>query len=178
VLGYVFKHFPGILRTFAQHLRWYALAALVLFPLSFWCAHLEYATWPEAPFAIHLANVILHGLCTWALIYLAMGCALRFFDQPSPWSLYASQASYWVFLIHMIPVSLAGWWLLQFDLPAELKFLLVLGFATVVCFSSYHYLVQRTWIGVFLSGRRFDQDWPWRQRRPAAESASASALPK
>ena len=35
-----------------------------------------------------------------------------------------------------------------------------------LCFVSYHYGVQRTWVSVFLNGKRFDLDWPWRMQRP------------
>jgi hypothetical protein len=31
-----------------------------------------------------------------------------------------------------------------------------------VCLVTYHYLVQDTWMGVFLNGKRFKLDWPWR----------------
>ncbi len=171
VLGYVMHHYRDLLQVFAHSLRGSALLALVLFPLSFYASHLEYAA--PSP-GIHLAAVLLHAMGTWALIYLVMGCALRFLDFASPWILYTSQASYWVFLVHMIPVALASWCLLQFDLPAELKFLLVLGFSTVACFASYHYLARTTWISMFLNGRRFGSAWPWREAGPAGGDVVAA----
>jgi glucan biosynthesis protein C len=61
----------------------------------------------------------------------------------------------------MIPVGFASWWMLQYDLPAILKFLMVVSFATILCFLTYHYGVQSTWISVLLNGRRFDLEWPW-----------------
>jgi glucan biosynthesis protein C len=67
-------------------------------------------------------------------------------------------------------LTFAAWWMVQFDLPAPLKFLCITSFASVVCFSSYHYLVQRTWVSVFLNGRRFDLDWPWREPKLAARA--------
>ena len=99
------------------------------------------------------------------LIYLFLGSALRFFDRDSPWIVYVSQSAYWVFLVHLPLVNFAGWWLLQFDLPSPLKFLLVCGFTSVVAFTTFHYWVQKTWISDFLYGRRFDLAWPWRQSR-------------
>ena len=45
-----------------------------------------------------------------------------------------------------------------------IKFLLVGSFTTVVAFSSYHYLVRRTWVSVLLNGRRFSLRWPWLER--------------
>jgi glucan biosynthesis protein C len=161
VLGYVFHAYRDILLTFKRNVHWYAPVALVLFPLSFYASHLEYGASSQMV-ELHLAAVVLHGLATWALVYLFMGVALRFFDYESPWILYTSQSSYWVFLFHMVPVGFASWWMLQYDLPAVLKFLLVVAFATVLCLVTYHYAVQRTWVSVLLNGRRFDLKWPWR----------------
>ena len=44
-----------------------------------------------------------------------------------------------------------------------LKFLLVCAFTAALAFLSFHYWVQKTWLGVFLHGRRLDLDWPWRE---------------
>lgn len=166
VLGYLFHHHRTILKTFKSHLIWYAGLALVLFPLSQYLSHWEYSA--SGPIEdIHLAAVLVHGLCTWTLIYLTIGCALRFFDYASPWILYTSQSSYWVFLAHLPLVYFSGWLLTPYDLPAVLKFLCVTGFTTFVCFTSYHHWVQNTRVSDFLNGRRFTLDWPWRETRQA-----------
>ena len=161
VFGYVFHFYRGFLQGLARYVPWCAALALILFPLSIYASHLEYADAAHS-FGTHLAAVITHGFCTWTLIYLAIGCALRFFDYESPWILYTSQSSYWVFLLHMPVVCLVAWWLVPYDLPAIFKFFLVGGVTTVVCFTTYHYWVRKTWVSVFLNGRRFDLDWPWR----------------
>ena len=162
VFGYVFHTYRDFLQNLVRAVPWCAALALVLFPLSLWLTEREHAA-AAGLFFPHLAAVVVHGLCTWALIYLFIGSALRYFDRESPWILYTSQSSYWVFLVHLPAVCFAGWWLVQYDLPAIVKFLAATGFTTVVCFVTYHYWVQRTWVSDFLNGRRFDLDWPWRQ---------------
>ena len=129
-------------------------------PLSDDVTHLEHSA-AVPSFGTHLVAVIVHGFCTWTLIALFVGGALRFFDYESPWILYISQSAYWVFLVHLPVACFAGWWMVQYDLPAELKFLLVIAFTMIVCFVTYHYWVQKTWVSAFLNGRRFDLDWPW-----------------
>ncbi len=172
VLGYVFHHYRDFLQALARNVPSWAVLALILFPLSLYASQLDNGV-RGASFALHLGAVLANGLCTWALIYLFLGSALRFFDRESPWIQYVSQSSYWVFLVHLPLVCLAGWWLVQFDLPAALKFLLVCGFTAVVAFVSFHYWVQNTWISDFLHGRRFDLDWPWREARLARSRAGA-----
>ena len=168
VLGYVSRGFPGFFEAAMRHAWRYALLAAALFPLALYASHLEYAAGREPGAGLHLAAVLANGLATWALIYFFIGCALRYFDRAATWILYTSQSSYWVFLVHMPLVCLAGWWLVPYDWPAPVKFTLVVAFAAVVSLLSYHYLVQRSWIGVFLNGRRFELDWPWRRTAPGA----------
>jgi len=164
VLGYVLHHYREFLQALARNVSSWAMLALILFPLAVYASHLDNDA-HGASFALHLGAVLANGLCTWALICLFLGSALRFFDRQSPWIVYVSQSSYWVFLVHLPLVNFAGWWLLQFDLPSPLKFLLVCGFTSVVAFTTFHYGVQKTWISDFLYGRRFDLDWPWRRSR-------------
>ena len=177
VLGYVFHHYRDFLQALARNVPAWAVLAAILFPLALYASHLDNGA-RGVSFALHLGAVLANGLCTWALIYLFLGSALRYFDRDSPWIVYVSQSSYWVFLVHLPLVYLAGWWLVQFDFPAALKFLLVCGFTSVAAFLTFHHWVQKTWISDFLHGRRFDLNWPWmesglarnRALRPGADS--------
>ena len=174
VLGYVSRGFPGFFQAAMRHAWRYALLAAALFPLALYASHLEYAAGKNPEAGVHLAAVLANGLCTWALVYFFIGCALRYFDYAATWILYTSQSSYWVFLVHMPIVCLAGFLLVPYDLPAAVKFTIVVAIAALLCFASYHYLVQRTWMSVFLNGKRFDLPWPWRQD---ARSNSGAAAP-
>ena len=170
VFGYLFHNYRDFLRNLPQRVPVCAALALVLYPLALYAASLDNGA-RGASFALHLFAVVANGLCTWTLIYLFLGAALRFFDRDSPWIQYVSQSSYWVFLVHMPLVCLAGWWLVQFDLPAVLKFLLVCSFTALAALLSFHYWVQKTWLSSFLHGRRFNLDWPWRASRLAPSPA-------
>ena len=165
VIGYLLRGFPALFESAARRVWGYALLSAALFPIVLWASHLEYAAGRTPGAGVHLAAVVANGLATWAMVYFFIGCAQRFFDRNATWILYASQSSYWVFLVHAPLVFLAGWWLAPYDLPAVLKFLAVVLFVSAVCLLSYHYLVQPSWISVFLNGRRFDLPWPWRPPR-------------
>lgn len=160
VLGYAFHHYREFLHSLPRKVPSCAMLAAILFPVALYASQLDNGA-RGARLALHLGAVLANGLCTWALIYLFLGSALRFFDRGSPWILYVSQSSYWVYLVHLPLVFLAGWWLVQFDFPSPLKFLLVCGFTTVVAFATFHYWVQKTWLSDFLHGRRFNLNWPW-----------------
>ena len=160
VLGYFFHHYRDFLQALARKVAVWASLGSILFPLSIYASHLDNSA-DGTSVALHLGAVLANGMCTWSLIYLFLGCAQRYFDRESPWIQYVSQSSYWVYLVHMPLVLFAGWWLVQFDLPAALKFLLVCAFTSVAAFVTFHYWVQKTWISDFLHGRRFDLNWPW-----------------
>ncbi len=160
VLGYFLHHHRDLLPALARNVPYWAALGVILFPLSMVASHFDNGA-GGLNSTLHLGAVLANGLCTWTLIYLFIGGAMRYFDRESPWIQYVSQSSYWVYLVHLPLVFLAGWWLLQFDLPAVLKFLLVCGFTAAAAFLTFHYWVQKTWISNFLHGRRFDLKWPW-----------------
>ena len=161
VIGYVYHHYRAATARLVGYIRWSAALAAVLFPLSIYASYLEYAQ-PGAHAGYHLFAVVSHAFCTWALVWLFVGIALRFFDKPTPWALYASQSAYWVYLLHMPVIGFVCVLLVPVDVHAVVKFAIVVTVTTVACFTTYHYGVQDGWLGAFLNGKRFKLDWPWR----------------
>ena len=166
VLGYFAHTYRDVVQTLTRHVWRWGMLAIVLFAVAQYASYLEYYQHGS-----HLAAVLAQAFCTWALIYFFVGATLRYFDRPSPWVLYTSQSAYWVFLVHMPVIAIIAWWLVRYDLPALIKFVVLVSIATVVCFSTYHYAVQRTWISRFLNGKRFNLDWPWRKMNATPEAA-------
>jgi peptidoglycan/LPS O-acetylase OafA/YrhL len=167
VLGWFFHRWRGVLEVFRDTVRTTGLAACVLFPIGALLGERVLAG--DQSTVVQAGAVLANGLATWALIYAVTGLFLRYLDSPSPWSLYISQSSYWVYLLHMPVVSFCAWYLLELNVPAGVKFAIDVTLTTVLCFASYHYLVRRSWVSVLLCGKRFDLDWPW--RRPSAAAA-------
>jgi len=97
-----------------------------------------------------------NALVVWLFLFGICGLFVRYFSGHSPRMRYVSDASYWFYLIHLpltalIPASLMGT-----GLPVLVKFVIVLGATTVICWASYAYLVRGSFVGVFLNGRRFE----------------------
>ena len=161
VIGYIYHHYRASTAQLVHHIRWCAALAAIVFPAAMYSSYLEFT---HGASGLHLVAVVLHALATWTFIWLFVGLALRYFDRPTPWVLYAGQSAYWVYLLHLPIVCLVAWLLAPMDIPALVKFALVAAVTTATCFATYHYWVQDTWLGVFLNGRRFEADWPWRAR--------------
>ncbi len=166
VVGYVYHHYRASTARLVDYIHWCGALAVLLFPLTIYASHLEYTN-PATELAYHVLAVTVHAFCTWTLIWLLVGVALRFFDRPTPWAIYASQSAYWVFLLHLPVLCLLAWLLVPVDMHALLKFGILTVVTTVVCFGTYHYWVQGSWLGAFLHGQRFHQDWPWRSGEEA-----------
>ncbi len=129
----------------------------------------EKNTWPYIIIGIAIFTVqfifydqiddILKGVMSAILMSLLIsglfGFFLRYSSEYSQRMRYVSDASYWVYLVHIpftiiIPVFMAGW-----DISGIIKFMITLTATTIICFSSYHLFVRRTFLGVFLNGRRY-----------------------
>ena len=102
------------------------------------------------------------SLSVWLLIYGFLGLFLRYLDRESPRWRYLTDASYWMYLIHLpiavaAPVLFAGlaW-------PVGLKFALTLSLVTAFSLLTYRYGVRATFISKMLNGRRYSGKVPWR----------------
>lgn len=99
--------------------------------------------------------VLLCGLATWHLVFGLTGLFLRHAASQSRRRRWLSDASYWIYLVHLpLLVWLAGV-LAPWRAPALLKLGAVLAVATPTVLLTYRVLVRPTAIGVLLNGRRY-----------------------
>ncbi len=97
----------------------------------------------------------LNALVVWLFVFGIMGLFIRYASSQSIRMRYISDSSYWVYLIHLpltlfIPGLIVDW-----PIPAGVKFSVVLISTSVLCFTSYHYLVRSSFVGKFLNGRTY-----------------------
>jgi len=101
-----------------------------------------------------LTGALLVSLSMWLFTLGFTGVFLRCLEQPLAWLRYLSDASYWLYLVHMpvllavqIAVARTGW-------TPGLKVVVVLAVSLPTLLASYHVLVRPTWVGAILNGRR------------------------
>lgn len=100
----------------------------------------------------------LNSLIVWSFIFGIIGLFIRYFSFHSARMRYISDASYWFYLIHLPLTALIPGFLMGTGLPVWLKYTLVLGSTSIVCWLSYAYLVRGSIIGKFLNGRSYPRN--------------------
>jgi peptidoglycan/LPS O-acetylase OafA/YrhL len=117
-----------------------------------------------------LLNASVYAVAVYAAAFAALALALRFLSGERPVLRYLSDASYWVYLLHL-PVVM-GLQVLVHDLawPWPLKLAAIVGGTAAIMLGTYELLIRHSFMGRWLNGRKV----PWR-RKPAPSPAPATA---
>lgn len=100
-------------------------------------------------------KIILQSLMVWFFVFGITGLFIRYGSRHSSRMRYISDSSYWVYLVHLPLTAIIPSFIVDWPLPATIKFLFVLISTGIICFVSYHYLVRGSFIGKFLNGRKY-----------------------
>ncbi|HET7794540.1 MAG TPA: acyltransferase family protein [Rhizobacter sp.] len=99
-----------------------------------------------------LALAYATGLTYWTLAFI--GAGLRFFSRASATVRYLSDASYWMYLMHLPVIFALQTALMLADWHWAIKYLLINVASFAILLLSYRHAVRPTWVGLLLNGRR------------------------
>jgi glucan biosynthesis protein C len=159
--GWLLYHDRDCLPRFERHIWPYLILSVFAFLVYGLTSPVSH------PFVKAAGNVL---LC-WFLIFATLGLFLRSCSRPSGRWRYVSDASYWLYLMHMPVVVGLQVALLHVPLPALAKVPIVLAVSVLVLIVTYDLFVRSTWIGALLNGRRYERRLP--QVREEAITVSA-----
>ncbi len=170
LLGYLIRRQSELLLGLIAR-RWalYLLLALGLGTTSLFVAGGPVPNLLVAPVQ-SLLNASLYAFAVYAGAFAALALALRFLSGERPVVRYFSDASYWIYLLHL-PVVMA-FQVLVHDLawPWPVKMIAIVGGTLAVMLATYELLIRRSFMGRWLNGRKV----PWR-RKAAPPLAPATA---
>ena len=146
IIGWVLFKSKHLLSTFLKLDRIFAILGLLIFNPVFFIMS------PSLDFEV---NIVLTSLILWINIFGIMGLFIRYTSNHSHLMRYISDASYWVYLIHLPLTAIIPGLIVDWPIHAIIKMLFVSTCTWVICFASYHYLVRNTFIGQFLNGRKY-----------------------
>ncbi|MBN9523474.1 acyltransferase family protein [bacterium] len=94
----------------------------------------------------------------WQLVWASLGVLGRFATCEVRWVRTLSDASYWVYLVHLPVVLWVAAALLGWEVSRYIKFPIVLAAGIGIPLFTYRIFVRQTWLGTFLNGRRKEVD--------------------
>jgi glucans biosynthesis protein C len=154
--GWMLFHENNIER-FKKGDRFFFTTGLILFIVKI----AVYVSWGEAGIFGYILSAT-NAVFVWFLVFGHIGLFLRYFDKYSRIGRYLSDASYWIYLVHLPVVLSVQTLLIHCPLGAFVKFFVVAIITFVVTLLSYNFLVRDTFIGIFLNGRRYKKGLPGR----------------
>lgn len=160
LLGWLVYFSSNLLNTFYRLCWWYLVIALVtlLLAITAWLNQGEPGG--EHYQLLHTFLAISNGVIASLLSFAFIGLSLRFCNRYNPWFRYITDASYWVYILHMTVCFAFVLLFYRWKAAAELKFLVVFSLSTFVCFFTYHRFIRSGAIGKLLNGRRYSRKLP------------------
>jgi len=110
-------------------------------------------TFDEKAFSWPVASV-LQVVYAWGMCFGLMGLFRVLLSEERPGVRYLSDSSYWLYLAHLPVVVAAQAVVRDWNLPAEVKFLMISVAVTVLLLLSYQFFIRYTPIGTLLNGRK------------------------
>ena len=131
------------------------VAALAVTPAAAWSARERWYAPDQTDLLVGTIAGASNGILVACVSLGLLGYFQQRFDQrPSPVGQYLSEASYWIFLIHLPLLILVGGALSATPLPALVKYLLTVTIVVPLVLATYHFLVRTSALGRLLKGRR------------------------
>lgn len=137
---------------------------------TWFCLSLAGKTPSLAPVAgaDHWLYALVYPLTTWSWTFALIGAARLALKRENPLIRRLSDASYWIYIIHVPVLLVCQWLVMGLDIDPVWKFAMVLAWTMVIGLLSYELIVRYSFIGTILNGRR-------RKAKSAARTEEAMA---
>jgi peptidoglycan/LPS O-acetylase OafA/YrhL len=155
LFGWYLRRQPALLEIWQRYWLPYWVAT---FGLTYYCARVMSGVISgdrSLPFEVlpGILVAIAHPVAIWAWCLALLGTATRFLSAESQVIRYLSDASYWIYLVHLPVVVALQVWVSTWSLGWQVKYPLILAIALPLLVASYQLLVRNTWLGAWLNGR-------------------------
>ena len=123
---------------------------------TWWCLHTVGVTPVLTPADghAHPLYALIYPLTSWSWTFALIGAGRLFLQRENPVIRRLSDASYWIYIIH-VPVLLVMQWLVApLDMAVPVKFAVVVAATMGFGLLSYQLVVRYSFIGTILNGRK------------------------
>ena len=153
VFGWWLNRSPELLDHLAHRVWIYGLTAVV----GVWCCLKMVGEVPAlAPVDghAHWLYALIYPLTAWSSVFFLIGLARRTLRAENPVIRYLSDASYWIYIVHVPLLLVLQWQVKALDLDPALKFAIVVCGTLGLGLLSYALVVRYSFIGTILNGRK------------------------
>jgi len=102
----------------------------------------------------HLLTNLCQVFYVWMMIFGFIGFFREFFSEENEKVRYISDASYWIYIMHMPLIVILQFWVSEWPYPSIVKFLFICVLTVGVLLTIYEYTIRYTWVGTMLNGNR------------------------
>jgi glucans biosynthesis protein C len=105
-------------------------------------------------YKIYLLGELFNFIYTWSSILVIVLIFYKFINRYNSKIKYLSDASYFVYIIHIPFIILLQGMLSSLEINHFIKFIMIIFLVTIFCIITYHFLVRNTLIGKLLNGKK------------------------
>ena len=156
--GWLLQRQPALLARIADARWWHLALALACTSACLAIIGLVPVLAPARADAQKFAYAACYAVAGWAWTLGLLGLALQHLSGYSATRRYLSDASYWIYLVHLPLVMALQVWTSRIGLPWWLEFPLLLAIALALMLASYEWFVRHGRIGQWLNGKRRPRD--------------------
>lgn len=163
-LGWIINRNAAISFSWMAKKTWIFLAAgIILSVFLFW---FEFSGRYEGRQDIKTIGIkLLAALQAICLVFGSVGFFLRMWQSESKTWKYVSDASYWMYLIHLSLVATGQILLMSVQMNSVLKFLSILLATLIITLATYHFFIRFSIVGEWLHGKRERVKIPREERK-------------
>jgi peptidoglycan/LPS O-acetylase OafA/YrhL len=159
--GWFLHRQQALLQRLARDWRAYLGGAVILSVAALWLVGPRPVfRVVEPPAGERLLYTVAYTLAIWTWVLGIVGFAADKLAAASARWRYLSDASFWMYLVHVPVVWGLQAWMMRWPLHWSVKFPLILAITMLVLLGSYHYLVRSTFVGKLLNGRKYPRNAP------------------
>ena len=102
----------------------------------------------------YLLGELFNFIYTWSSIIVLVLIFYKFINKPSSKIRYLSNASYYIYIIHIPFIILFQGMFSSLVIHHSVKFILIIILTTGISLITYHYFVRNTFMGILLNGKK------------------------
>jgi glucan biosynthesis protein C len=102
----------------------------------------------------HILALLLLSVATWSMVLGLLGISRRFLKTHNPRLRYLADASYWIYLSHLLPMAALAVLILDLNIADGLRFALLIAATLSLIYPAYGAFIRHSAIGRVLHGPR------------------------